>query len=64
MSETKTCENCGRPFTIDRPAEAPHKRFCDASCRSQFHYRERKAKIKEAREASPAWQAWLKAKYQ
>lgn len=40
----KTCDNCGKPFYLDRPNEAPHKRFCSAQCRNQYHYKQWKAK--------------------
>jgi hypothetical protein len=39
----KYCEACGQPFEIEKPLEAPHKRFCSTACRSHFHYIARKA---------------------
>jgi hypothetical protein len=47
---TKYCDNCGRPFELDRPLEAPHKRFCSPTCRSDFHNKARRAR-REARAA-------------
>lgn len=59
------CDNCGRPFEIDRPAEAPHKRFCSVKCRNEHHYNKAKAKRaaeREARAQSAAWNAWTQAR--
>jgi hypothetical protein len=54
--------NCGRPFTIDRPLEAPHKKFCNKKCREEYHYREAKAK-REAKQTPKAKEAWIKRRY-
>lgn len=62
----RNCDNCGKPFEIDRPIEAPHKRFCSAHCRDQYHYKRAKAKRAAQRldrEATEAYKAWQQAKY-
>jgi predicted nucleic acid-binding Zn ribbon protein len=46
--EVKHCENCGRPFS-PIPEMAPHKRFCSAVCRNEYHYQKTKIKRAERR---------------
>lgn len=44
MAEPKRhCVVCKKGFFP--PADALHKRFCSASCRNQFHSRERKEAV-------------------
>lgn len=39
--EQRTCDHCGKPFAFI--AAAPHKRFCSATCKGNFHKENRRA---------------------
>ena len=40
MTSTPRCAHCTRPFTA--PPSAPHKRFCSARCRTEWHETQRR----------------------
>jgi endogenous inhibitor of DNA gyrase (YacG/DUF329 family) len=42
LTSWRSCDNCGKPIE-SIPSDAPHKRFCSAKCRDQWHYQARKA---------------------
>ena len=41
MTEPHICNNCARPLG-QAPPSAPHKRFCSASCRNEYHAKRRR----------------------
>ncbi len=43
-----SCEQCGQPYSPD--SRAPHKRFCSAKCRLQWHQAQRQLAVTEHRE--------------
>jgi hypothetical protein len=57
---TMNCANCGEPFTIDRPARGPRKRFCSAECRQEAANRrayQREKALAQIARATPGWQS-------